>query len=110
MITSQLLQKYLAIFTLLSTQLRNMEVLNYSTLRSNLKAVLDSVVDDHETVIITRGEDNAVIISLEEYNSWQETLHLLSTENNRKRLSEAIKRDKKGQFKKHKLISDHEGS
>lgn len=76
-----------------------MEVLNYSTLRSNLKAVLDSVVDDHETVIITRGDDNAVIISLEEYNSWQETLHLLSTENNRKRLSEAIKRDKKASLK-----------
>lgn len=71
-----------------------MEVLNYSTLRSNLKAVLDSVVDDHETVIINRGDDNAVIISLEEYNSWQETLHLLSSENNRKRLLEAIKRGK----------------
>jgi len=85
-----------------------MEVLNYSTLRSNLKAVLDSVVDDHETVIINRGDDNAVIISLEEYNSWQESLHLLSTENNRKRLLAAIDRDKKGQFKKHKLIDDHE--
>ncbi len=77
-----------------------MEVLNYSTLRSNLKAVLDSVVDDHETVIINRGDDNAVIISLEEYNSWQETLHLLSSENNRKRLLEAIKRGKKGLLKK----------
>lgn len=83
-----------------------MEVLNYTKLRSNLKAVLDSVVDDQETVVVNRGEENAVIISLDEYNGWIETMHLMSTEANRKRLSEAMDRDKKNEFVSKELIED----
>jgi antitoxin YefM len=84
-----------------------MEVLNYSELRKNLKATLDSVIDDRETVIINRGnKKNVVIISLDEFNSWSETNHLLGTENNRKRLEESIKQDKEGMSNFHKLIED----
>ncbi|MBK8052578.1 MAG: type II toxin-antitoxin system Phd/YefM family antitoxin [Saprospiraceae bacterium] len=70
-----------------------MEVINYSILRNNLKEVLDKVSEDQETYIVNRGSSNAVIISLEEYNSWKETLRLMETESNRKRLSEAIEID-----------------
>ena len=73
-----------------------MEVLNYTTLRTNLKNVLDTVIDDNEMVIINRGSKNVVMISLDEYNSWQETLYLLSTKANRDRLEKALERDKKG--------------
>ena len=75
-----------------------MEVINYSILRNNLKEVLDKVSEDQETYIVNRGNSNAVIISLDEYNSWQETRYLLSTEANRKSLEVAIDRDKKGKF------------
>ena len=75
-----------------------MEVINYSILRNNLKEVLDKVSEEQETYIVNRGSSNAVIISLNEYNSWQETMYLLSTEANRKSLESAIDRDKKGEF------------
>ncbi|MBK6365408.1 MAG: type II toxin-antitoxin system Phd/YefM family antitoxin [Saprospiraceae bacterium] len=75
-----------------------MEVINYSLLRNNLKEVLDKVSNEQETYIVNRGNSNAVIISLDEYNSWKETLYLLSTEANRKHLESAIERDKKGEY------------
>ncbi len=83
-----------------------MEVINYSILRNNLKEVLDKVSEDQETYIVNRGNTNAVIISLDEYNSWKETLYLLSTEANRKSLEVAIERDKKGEFIVRDLIEN----
>ena len=46
-----------------------MLVVNYSTIRNNLKDYCDKVTDLHETVIVTRkDEKNVVILSLEKYN------------------------------------------
>ena len=75
-----------------------MEVINYSILRNNLKEVLDKVSEDKETYIVNRGSWNAVIISLDEYNSWKETMYLMESEPNRKRLEEAMDREKRGEF------------
>ncbi len=83
-----------------------MEVINYSILRNNLKEVLDKVSDEQETFIVNRGNSNAVIISLDEFNSWKETLYLLSTEANRKSLEAAIERDKNGEFLVRDLIEE----
>lgn len=83
-----------------------MDVLNYTKLRTNLKDVLDTVIEDNEMVIVNRGNKNVVIISLDEYNSWQETLHLLSTKANRDRLEAALKRDQDGEVHKHPLIKE----
>lgn len=83
-----------------------MEVLNYTTLRKNLKKTLDNVVQNDETVIVNRSNGNVVLLSLDDYNSLQETLHLLSTEENRNRLKEAIERDKTQQYEIHDLIED----
>jgi len=83
-----------------------MEVINYSILRNNLKEVLDRVSEDQEIYVVNRGDSNAVILSLDEYNRWQETLYLLSTEANRKSLEAAIERDKKGEFIVKDLIEE----
>lgn len=83
-----------------------MEVINYSILRNNLKEVLDRVSEDQETYIVNRGSSNAVIISLDEYNSWKETMYLMESEPNRKRLDEAIEREKKGEFIMKDLIEE----
>ncbi len=45
-------------------------------------------------------------MSLEEYNSLQETLHLMSTPANRKRLEEAMKNAEEGIFIKRDLIEE----
>ena len=83
-----------------------MEVINYSILRNNLKEVLDRVSEDKETYIVNRCSSNAVIISLDEYNSWKETMYLMESESNRKRLEEAIEREKKGEFIIRDLIEE----
>jgi antitoxin YefM len=84
-----------------------MNVLNYTEFRNQMKPVLDSVVQDGETVIVNRGEkNNAVIISLDEYNALMETLHLLSNKNNAQRIYDAIERDRKGQFLQKPLKED----
>jgi antitoxin YefM len=83
-----------------------MNVLNYTNLRNKLKVVLDTVIDNNETVIINRGNKNAVIISLDEYNSWQETMYLLSTKANRDRLEQAIQRDQNNEYLKKDLIEE----
>jgi len=59
-----------------------MKVVNYTDLRVNLKKWMDLVVDDYEELIIKRKDNkDLVLISLEEYNSLQETSYLLSGKN-----------------------------
>ena len=84
-----------------------MIVVNYSDFRKNLKENLDSACDNKEIVIVSRAHNkNVVVISLEEYNSWQETKFLLGTANNRKRLLDAIKDTEEGKFETHDLIEE----
>ena len=68
-----------------------MRTTSYSDLRRNLAAMLDSVVDDHTPLIITRdrGKPAAVLISLEDFASYEETRHLLRSPRNADRLLEA---------------------
>jgi len=59
-----------------------MKVVNYSELRLNLKQWLNTVIDDAQEVIIKRkGQQDVVMISLDEYNSLMETNYLLSGRN-----------------------------
>ena len=67
-----------------------MQVLSYTKSREQLAKVIDEVVDNNETVIITKNNKSAVVISLSEYNSWQETSYLLKSQNNAKRLLTAV--------------------
>jgi antitoxin YefM len=65
---------------------------SYSDLRKNLAAALDSVTDDHEPVLITRdrGKPAAVLMSAEDFASYEETIHLLRSPANAQRLLGAI--------------------
>jgi len=68
-----------------------MRTTSYSDLRRHLAATLDSVIDDHSPVIITRdrGKPAAVLMSLEDYASYEETRYLLQNPRNAERLIEA---------------------
>jgi len=80
---------------------------NYTEFRTSLKDFLDNVEFNNETLIIKRGSGKgAVLISLEEYNSIMETLHLLSSKKNAKRLFESIEQIKTGKRAQHKLIEE----
>jgi len=69
-----------------------MRATSYSEFRKNLAANLDKVNDDREPVIITRdrGKPSAVLMSLEDFASYQETNYLLRNPNNAKALFESI--------------------
>ena len=68
-----------------------MDSITYTTARANLAKTMDRVCDDHEPVIITRsGETSVVMLSLEDFNSLEETAYLLRSPKNAKRLLEAI--------------------
>lgn len=70
-----------------------MRTINFSDARSNLKKVLDKVVDDRDVTIITRRDaGDVVVMSLDTWNSWKETEYLLSSPANAKRLLDAIAR------------------
>jgi antitoxin YefM len=80
---------------------------NYSEFRKELKDYLDSVELNNETLIIKRGSGKgAVLISLEEYNSIMETLHLLSSKKNAQRLYESIEQMQSGKTVQSKLIEE----
>jgi antitoxin YefM len=78
---------------------------NYTEFRTGLKGFLDKVELDNETLIIKRGIGNgAVLISLSEYNSIIETMHLLGSKKNAERLFESIDQMKKGEVVSDGLI------
>jgi antitoxin YefM len=78
---------------------------NYTEFRTGLKNFLDNVEFNNETLIIKRGAGKGtVLISLDEYNSIMETLHLLSSKKNAKRLFESIEQMKTGKKAQRKLI------
>jgi len=84
-----------------------MIVANYTEFRNELKNYLDNVEFNNETLIIKRGSGKGtVLISLDEYNSIMETLHLLSSKKNAKRLFESIDQMKTGKKGQHKLIEE----
>ncbi|MES2336466.1 MAG: type II toxin-antitoxin system prevent-host-death family antitoxin [Pseudomonadota bacterium] len=69
-----------------------MRVASFSDFRKNLAAMMDAVNDDHAPLIVTRngGKPAAVLISLEDYASLQETDYLLRSPKNAARLREGI--------------------
>lgn len=70
-----------------------MKTMTYSESRANYAAVLDSVLDDREEVVITRaGRDPVVMVALDDYESLKETAHLLRSPANARRLLGAIER------------------
>jgi len=77
---------------------------NFSEFRTDLKKFLDSVEDNNETLIIKRKTGKGtVLISLEEYNSIMETMHILSSKKNADRLYESIQQMKEGKIVEPKL-------
>jgi len=80
---------------------------NYSEFRGDLKKFLDSVEKDNETLIIKRSKGKgAVMISLDEYNSIMETMHLLSSKANADRLYEAMRQFNDGKGFQKELIEE----
>lgn len=65
----------------------------YSSARQSLRALWDEVISSREPVIITRrGAESVALISADELNSIMETIHLLRSPENTRRLLSALNR------------------
>ena len=80
---------------------------NYTEFRTDLKKFLDEVEENHETLIIKRGSGKGTVtMSMDEYNSIMETVHLLSSRKNAERLFESIRQMQEGETVENNLIED----
>lgn len=82
-----------------------MRVVNFSEARNNLKAVIDGVVEDADYAVISRRDaPDAVVMSLDTFNSMMETVHLLKTPANAAHLARSIEQLHKGKAKARALV------
>ncbi len=84
-----------------------MKVVNFSDARNNLKKVIDEVVADADyTIISRRNSEDAIVMSLNTFNSIMETFHLLKSPANAEHLSKSIKQYKQGKARGRELIDE----
>ncbi len=68
-----------------------MNAMSYAAVSRQLASTMDRVIDDHEPVIITREEAGSVIMmSLDDFNSIQETMYLLGNPANAEHLRKSL--------------------
>lgn len=68
-----------------------MEAITYTEARNHLAAAIDRVTENHEPIIITRrGRQAVVMLSLEDFNAWQETEYLTRSAANAADLLQAV--------------------
>ena len=82
-----------------------MLAVNYTNLRDNMKAYMDKVTDDYETMIVTRKDNkNVVMISEEAYNNLMENVHVMGNKSNYDWLMESKEQLEKGKVVTQDLI------
>jgi antitoxin YefM len=82
-----------------------MQVINFSDARNNLKQVIDRVVEDADVAVIARRDaPDAVVMSLDTFNSWMETVHLLKTSANAAHLAKSIRQLRSGKARERALV------
>ncbi len=82
-----------------------MENISYSAFRSHLARMLDKVNEDHEPVLVTRQNGKpAVLVSLEDFKSYEETAYLMASPPNAERLNRSIANDEAGRSGAHEPI------
>ena len=72
--------------------------ISYSALRADLASYLEKAAQDNKIILVTRqNAANAVVLSEREYTSLVETVHLMRSPTNARRLSQALEWSEKDQ-------------
>ncbi len=84
-----------------------MRVVTFSEARNKLKAILDQVTNDADYTVITRRDaEDAVVMSLDYFNSLLETVYLLKSPANVAHLEESIAQYRQGQTTERDLLDE----
>ena len=84
-----------------------MRVVNYSDLRKSLKDYLDTVYRDRQPLVVTRrNNEHVVMISIDEYQSLVETEYLMSEEANARHLRDSLRAARSGSARHRELSED----
>jgi antitoxin YefM len=82
-----------------------MNTITVSQAERNFREIIKRSVDDIEpTIVVNEEGESVVILSLDEFNAWQETLYLLSTPANVAHLRQSIAEDQAGQAANRDLL------
>ncbi|MGA0596409.1 type II toxin-antitoxin system Phd/YefM family antitoxin [Enterovirga sp. CN4-39] len=75
-----------------------MAIVSFTELRANMASHFDRLVADRDELVVTRqNREPVVIMPLAELESLRETLHLLSSEENARRLRQSVKELDRGE-------------
>ena len=81
--------------------------LSYTQARATLARTMTRVCQDRAPVLITRqNEESVVMMSLSDYESLEETAHLLRSPRNARRLLESIEQLEAGRGSEHALVDE----
>jgi len=82
-----------------------MDAITINQAKQNIDGLIEQVIADADPTIICDDKgQKVVILSLDEYNSWQETLYLLSNPANADHLRRSIHEDKSEKAVERELI------
>ena len=82
-----------------------MRAITYTSARNNLASTMKKVCDDHDPIIVTRKNNEAVILmSLEDYEALNETAYLLQSPKNATRLIDSIKELNAGKGQEREIL------
>jgi antitoxin YefM len=82
-----------------------MDVLSYSDFRTNLAKQMDKVNQDHKPLLVTRQNAKSVVVmSLTDFQSYEETAYLMASPKNAERLNQAISEISQGKAQQHEIV------
>ena len=82
-----------------------MNAITINQAKQNLNSLIEQVLSDvNPTIICSDKGRKAVLMSLDEFNSWQETIYLLSNPANAKHLRKSIEQAKTGKTTERELV------
>ena len=72
-----------------------------------MKTIMNDCCNNHDLTIVTRQKEPAlVMMSLEEYNAWQETFYLMKSPQNHAQLIKSMENVRKGRVQERDLVED----
>jgi antitoxin YefM len=84
-----------------------MQSIFFNEAQQNLDQLCQKACQDHEPYIVNREDNNhVVILSLADFNAWQETHYLLSNPTNAERLLRSLDKARSGQLMQRELIEE----